>query len=288
MNTQNAITYNLSAQPPYLMVPVGEWQCRVLLSGESHLILAGGIVMPVPCPVPVDTLLGAQFAAWLVRNHRWWPAVFVAIAALVSLQLALMWADGGGEFYAASVRGFSYWMNATLVVLALLCVVAAGIYQFKKGLVINYDFEGKKTPALLTAGEISIAPDILVMAESADEKPEDFIRRTEAARMAQKPGQWVVVFAFQHPSGVIIMNPEPDEEVRETVFYRARPPYETNEWPAEQRTTNMVRFNGETYDEYTEYIRRFVAHFPEWAKQEKLKMAQPTEALLNTLKIKRP
>ena len=285
MNTQNTTKYNLTAQPPHLMVPVGEWQCRVMLSGESYLILAGGVLMPIACPVPTDTLLGAQFAAWLVRNHRWWPAVFVGIAALVSLQLALMWADGGGEFYAASVQAFSYAMNVTLAVLFLLCVASIAVYYFVTG---SLKRKQEEAASLLTAGEISITPDILVMAESADEKPADFIRRTEAARMAQKPGQWVVVFAFQHPSGVIIMNPEPDEEVRETVFYRARPPYETNEWPAEQRTTNMVRFNGETYDEYVEYIRRFVTHYPEWAKQEKLKMAQPTEALINTLKIKQP
>jgi hypothetical protein len=196
-----------------------------------------------------------------------------------------MWADGGGEFYAASVQAFSYAMNATLIVLFLLCFFSGAVYYFVTGNLKRKQQE-EAAAALLTAGEISIAPDILVMAESADEKPDDFIRRTEAARMAQKPGQWIIVFAFQHPSGVIVMNPEPDAEVLETVFHRASPPYETNEWPAEQRTTNMVRFNGESYDEYVEYIRRFVAHYPEWAKQEKLKMAQPTEALLNTLKIK--
>jgi hypothetical protein len=152
---------------------------KTFLNGSSFVKVAGMWIPAAGCPVP-EKLPVANFLAVLSRNAKWIPAVLLGCAAVVITHIGLLVTDGA-EFAAAWLQTFSAMMNTTLFLLALACLVAFVLSQFKKGLTI--DLSGFQPVKELGAGGvlgISIAPDVAVFSESEDdnEEPEPETRKT--------------------------------------------------------------------------------------------------------------
>lgn len=202
---------------------------------------------------------------------------FPTIAPRDRVILALLWASltlllacslhyGGDEAYLRWVAIFSFWMNVALIILASLCFVAAGMWNFGKGVVIQHTFVfGSDGPALPSG--IDLHPDIAVFSLSPDETPEQLADRWEKAQSEAMMHRFAVLIGFRRPVGIIYgrMN---GQEVNIT-FTRDTPPYQGDDWPVKIAAPG-TRFHAETWSQYQHYISVFCRNFPEWAETEKV------------------
>lgn len=276
--------YQLHQNPPHIVAKYeGGFTYKVLLDGTTTFLIEGGYEVPAPgCPCP-DVLAVAKFWRFVLRHRRSLVLAAFGVVALASLQFLLMFMPGNDELYWSFVNLFSFWMNATLLVAFAFAFAGAAIWNFGKGL--HIETRKQQDTPLLNAGQISIHPDIMVASLSPDETTDKFADRMEESRDGQVAGQWVVVLPFRNPVGTIVRNAEDDEIFSGYKFTRDNPPYQSDEWPIEQRICLPgKRFQYETWEEYQAYLRHFATHYPEWALWAKAQIGDPVSSLANAMR----
>ena len=219
------------------------------------------------CPVP-EKLPTANFLAFMNRNAKWIPAMLMGCAAIVMTHIGLMLTDGA-EFAASWIKTFSAMMNTTLVVLALACLVAFVLSQFKKGLTI--DLSGFQPVKELAAGGtdgISIAPDFAVFSSSEDEAAAEYSARVKDAIAVGKG--WVLVIPFRSEYGAIHTSGD-DIDSEGHVFLRSNPPHDGgNVITFEDARTAKDTFGRERWTDYVAYCSEFAKRYKVWAPTAKI------------------
>ena len=268
-NKKRAIMhYVLHQNPPYIHCRVNDLDYMVMLNGRTFFDCGNGLTIPAPgCPCP-EKLPIANMLYFLHINRKWMPfAVLLCLLAVV-VNAGLM-LTSGFEMAAAFGQQVSFWMNTALVSLFSLSLIALGIYNFKKGVVVQWG--EKEEPKLLLAGEISIAPDVPLFSNSADETPEDYRIRVQAALSALVPGTWIVVMPFRQNFGVIQISNSIDEALEGHVFLRSNPIHDGGvEITQEQAIASANIYSRETWQDYAGYCREFADRFRLWAITEKM------------------
>lgn len=188
---------------------------------------------------------------------------FLAVSLLQLLVAALQY--GGDEVYLRFVSIFAFWANLVLFMFIVLLFAAAGMYNFKKGVVIHHTLVWTSDGPALPSG-IDLHPDIAVFSQSPDETAEELADRWEKAQ-SEATGRFAVFIGFRRPVGVIYGRQQ-GSEVNIT-FTRDTPPYQGEDWPV-KITVPGARFHAETWSQYRQYISVFCQHFPEWAETEKV------------------
>jgi len=260
------VQYVLHEKPEHFVYFHAGYFYKTFLNGSSFVKVAGMWIPAAGCPVP-EKLPVANFLAFLSRNARWIPAVGLACVAVVVTHIGLLITDGA-EFAAGWLQTFSAMMNTTLVVLALACLVAFALSQFKKGLTI--DLSGFQPVKELDAGgteTISISPDVAVFSESEDESPQDYNNRVKRAIEGE---MWVLVMPFRSEYGAI--HTSGDGTASEGhVFLRSNPPHDGGDVITfEEARAAKQTFGRERWADYVAYCNEFAKRYKLWAPTAKI------------------
>lgn len=273
------VQYVLHERPEYLCYFHGGYFYKTYLNGRSFVKISETWIPSLGCPVP-EKLPMANFLAFLSRNAKWIPAVMLGCVAVVLTHIALLITDGA-EFAAGWLQTFSGAMNTTLVVLALTCLVAFVLSQFKNGLTI--DLSGFHPVKELSAGgtdSISIFPDNAVLTSSEDETQDEYNARVKAAIQAENG--WVLVMPFRSEYGAIYTGGgEVDSEGR--VFLRSNPPHDGGEVITfdDARAAKQV-YGRERWSDYVAYCSEFAKRYKVWAPTAKIQDGvNPLNVILN-------
>ena len=267
-NLQSAMTeYVLHQRPEYLIYRMGNTTYKSYLNGQTFVLGSFGAWIPTSgCPAP-EKLPMANFLAFLTRNARWVPAALMGCILIVLTHIALLITDGA-EFAAVWIQMFSSAMNTTLVILALLTLIAWAIAQFKNGLVIDLDMGMTKELAAASTEALSIAPDVAVLSMSEDESQEVYNSRVKAA--IEAGSAWVLILPFQSEYGAIHTGGS-SEQSEGHVFLRSMPPHDGGDvitfQEASQAKSVYVR---ERWADYCAYCVEFVKRYNDWAPTAKL------------------
>jgi len=224
-------------------------------------------------------------------------AIAMRLRAMSDEQLFLLLAFplaaivAGLHYFCEPDRVLWFWSRfmfaATLVVNFGIILIVASLLVWNGGKGLTFTF-GPEAPSLSAGdalkglwGGFNIAPDILVITSSQDESGELVERRLSDAMQARKAGQWIVCITFRHPVAVIVT-----DDGQSVLFSRSTPPYQGPEWPPESRIRpEGYRYEHETWEQYQDYLRAFLTHYPEYAKIQKPVMSEsPLRAFMSTLK----
>jgi len=272
------VQYVLHEKPQHFVYFHNGYFYKTFLNGASFVKVAGMWIPAAGCPVP-EKLPVANFLAFLSRNARWIPAVGLACVAVVVTHIGLLITDGA-EFAAGWLQTFSAMMNTTLVVLALACLVAFALSQFKKGLTIDLSgFQPMKELGAGSTSGISIAPDIAVFSESEDESPQDYNNRVKRAIEGEA---WVLVMPFRSEYGAI--HTSGDGTASEGhVFLRSNPPHDGGDVITfEEARAAKQTFGRERWDDYVAYCNEFAKRYKMWAPTAKIQDGvNPLSVILN-------
>lgn len=266
-NPQSAMTeYVLHERPEYLIYQIGNATYKSYLNGQTFVLGSFGAWLPTSgCPLP-EKLPLANFLAFLNRNAKWIPAMIMGCILVVVTHIALMVTDGA-EFAVAWLRMFSSAMNTTLVLLALLTLIAWAISAFKKGLVIDLDMGLTKELAAASTSSISIAPDLAVFSESETETPDQYNARVKAAIEAENG--WVLVLPFRSEYGAIHTGGTEASEGH--VFLRSNPPHDGGEAITfEEAKQAKAIYSRERWADYCAYCVEFANRYAVWAPTAKI------------------
>jgi len=279
-----ATYYVLHQNPPHIIHEAGGMTYIVMLSGQTLFRLSNGIEVPCPgCPCP-EKLPMANLLYFLHVNRKWIPFALGLVALLVLIHFSLMITDGG-EMAAAFISAVSFWMNSTLLVLFSLTLVAVGIYNFKRGVIIEWG--QKEEPLLLDPGTIDILPNVLVMSESEEEKPEAYRKRLDAAMsLSSKP--WVVIIPFRQNFGVLVQSNYADDELSGKVFLRSAPIHDNGGTITHEHAKASANiYKAESWADYVGYCREFATRFKPWAEVEKMvsPKSNPIETVLSQMVV---
>lgn len=263
------VLYQLHHSPPSILCQHAGQTYRVYLNGSSEM-LSGGTTLPLPGNMFPSTLLKAKAYHFMLSNHRKIVLMVVFTLLLGMLQIILSSTEGG-EYASRFILSFSFWMNMTLIVLFCLALIAFAASVFAKGVTIEI---GKEPVKLLASGEISVAPDVIILSASEEETHEDFQERAIDARRALRPGQWLVVIPFRSPSALIQTTSNVDESTGGYTMLRSKPVMEpefehaaiTPDDYAEAART----YGKETWVQYIDYCRAFAERFRVWSPASKL------------------
>jgi hypothetical protein len=272
------VQYVLHEKPEHFVYFHAGYFYKTFLNGATFVKVAEMWIPAAGCPVP-EKLPVANFLAFLSRNAKWIPAVLLGCAAVVITHIGLLVTDGA-EFAAAWIQTFSSMMNTTLFLLALACLVAFVLSQFKKGLTI--DLSGFQPVKELGAGGssgISIAPDVAVFSESEDETQQDYNNRVKRAIESE---MWVLVMPFRSEYGAI--HTSGDGTASEGhVFLRSNPPHDGGEVITfgEARAAKQT-FGREMWADYVAYCHEFAKRYKLWAPTAKIQEGvNPLSVILN-------
>lgn len=284
-NNQSAtMHYQLHQDPPHILYSIGATNYIVLLDGRTMFDCGNGFTIPCPgCPCP-DKLATANFLYFIHNHRRFLPAFLLGCAGIVLVNIGLM-LTSKWDMGAAYIQSFSIVMNVTLATLAGLCFVAAAIFQFKKGLTVKWGAQDESVP-LLSAGEISVAPDTLIMSHSETESPDEYRIRVENALLLAKNGEWAVVLPFRQSYGVIQMSSPIETLQRVCVFLRDRPEHDGGESiTLEQAIAADNIYSRETWHDYMRYCADFAEGFKPWALSTKMTKGDPVKTLLRKMAV---
>lgn len=220
---------------------------------------------------------------YLILNRQKW--VLWVMAVIGTASVLFLFFVGMLSTYPAAAEVIQYiglwigiFMNAALVLSVTLVIIAAMFYNFGKGITLQ---RAESSPVgLLTAGR---CPDILVFSLPG-ETLEEYDNRKNAARTDARPNRWAVIIQYQKRTACIVTGHD-----KNIFFSRDTPPFQSNEWPDEIKVAIPGdRFGDETPEQYTDYINRFMVHYPEWADTAKIEFAENgrTETYFGTLSAK--
>lgn len=236
-------------------------------TGQTFVMLADIAIPLVGCKFPehwasarVWTFFHKNFNRILISGMS------IMAAALLQLCLAITYpGDVGAHFIAM----FSFWMNTAMVVGFSLCFIALITHYFFKGSVELTFGEPKEVP-LLGSGDISITPDIIVMALADDEAPESFEHRmNEAFSAAQSTQQWVLVVAPRQATFAVRKNTDLANEIPTSVFVRTRP-FDATPWTEAEIVAATKQYQRESFADYMDYCRHLADDFKKWSVYAKL------------------
>ncbi len=278
--------YQLQSQDPYIIAQTASGETyKIHINTGSSYQKQGDNFLPIPgCPIP-ERLWWANFLFWAFRNRK---SVFMGllITLAVPAAQALIWYTPGtplGEIQMSFIAFICFVMNAVLLVLFLACSVAIVLYNFQKGIKIEW---GQKEDEiqLLSTGSINISPDVMIHSLSENESYQDFAIRMKEAKENQHDGSWIVIIPFRHPVGMIVRKEREDEDFSGFSFLRDKPEYQGEDWPAESKIVAPgTRFESETWSEYLNYLNEFLNHYPEWAKMKKTQTVNPFESMFQSM-----
>ena len=236
-------------------------------TGQTFVMM-GEVAIPLQgCKFPSEWA-SARFWLFVHLNFKWILGAGLLILSVAMLQLCLA-LTYPGDIQAHFIAVFSFWMNSALVVGFSLCCIAAFTYYFFKGNV-EVTFGKEEPQALLGSGEISIAPDVLIMALSADEAPESFEQRMNAAfEQSDSTQQWVLVVAPRQATFAVKKNTDLDGSLSASVFIRSRP-FDATPWTESEIIDATSFYQNESFEKYTEYCRGLATDFKKWASFAKL------------------
>lgn len=268
-NQQSAMTeYVLHERPEYLVYRIGNATYKSYLNGQTFVLGSFGAWLPTSgCPVP-EKLPMANFLAFLNRNAKWIPAMIMGCILVVVTHMALLVTDGA-EFAAGWLQTFSAAMNTTLVILALLTLIAWFVSCFKKGLVIDLDAALPKELAAASTDSISIAPDVAIFSISETETPGEYNARVKAAIEAENG--WVLVLPFRSEYGAIHTGGS-SEASEGHVFLRSNPPHDGGDVITFQEAMQAKEtYSRERWSDYCAYCVEFAKRYTAWAPTAKIK-----------------
>jgi len=260
------VKYVLHERPEHFVYFHNGYFYKTYLNGFSLVKIGGSWNPTLGCPIP-EKLPMANFLAFLTRNAKWIPAVALGCIAVVVTHIALL-VTTGAEFAAGWLQTFSATMNTALVVLAVTCVVAYVLSQFKKGLTI--DLSGLQPVKELGSGgteSISVSPDVAVFSAREDETEREYNDRVRAAIEA---GGWVVVLRFGTEYGVIHTSGDSDSSEGH-VFLRSNPPHDGGDVITfEEARLAKLTFGRERWADYVAYCHEFAKRYKLWAPTAKI------------------
>lgn len=245
---------------------------KVMQDGSTFLLTPNMEIPITGCPVG-DRLMWANFVFFLHRNRYKWPVV-VMVAILAVLIQVCLWMVDSPMFDAklSFIASFSFWMNLTLSILFCLAFVAVAVGVFAGGVSFGL-------PELMPEPEkttFSIGSDIIVWSYP-DDTQEAFIQRLkEAERVMNEKGVWIAALSFRNPNGIIVRPGETASQIHiSNPFHRNDPPFKIE--------IENKKYTTETYSEYLDYVGKFCAEFPEYAKSEKLKFGNPFDNFVKNI-----
>ncbi len=203
----------------------------------------------------------------LLKNERAKTVVLTAaIVALIQLFAVLVLTIAHpytGEILHNALISVGLFINAALAGVCCLMIFAAFAWNFKKGIVIDFDFSGVKQLPAGPAHRLGV--DIPVFSNPG-ESGESFTARMADETKNACPAKWVVAIQRGNPIGVIYSASD-----TLTKFDRHRPPFEKEVMPdADRCAPEWANFSAETEYEYAEYLRRFSAKWPDYSAAQKL------------------
>lgn len=279
------IWYNFS--PPFLTYMSGEVVYKVMPNGQTFL-LTPGIEEGIPvtgCPIP-EALMWANFQFFLYRYRKAWPALIMVCLLIVLLQFFLWFVPDSPlvDLKLSFISTFTFWMNTALIILFSGSVIMLALHLVFGPVRFKWVLPDlMPEPSLIESG-FSIGPDFFIYSESETESITDFKARVTQAQEDWEFKDWIVVIAFQNPSGLILRKgPTLNEPYLSVPFQRDNPPFQNSNFQFEPIVEKGRRFRNETWNEYQKYLKSFAFHFPEFAKTEKLKHGDPLEQYFNTM-----
>ena len=271
-----SLMFYLNDDPPYAQARYPDGATfKIFCDGSTQMMIAG---MPVPvsgCPAP-EAIFRLNTGLILWKHRRWLPIAVLSIAALAALQFLLSLVPGapGAAWF---IDYFSAAMNGALLTLLVICLIAAAIHNFRRGIVIRLD--KPDTAGLLEAGHPDITPDILIMSGSDTETPAEFAERVRAGHTDMLPrGQYMLVLSYRSPSGLIVRFPDSGSQ---EVFHRANLTKDIPGWMQEVSDARM--FERETWADFQAYVRVFCIQYVAWAQNDKLRQGNPLRDMLSSM-----
>lgn len=273
------VVYFLDAVTPYAQVTYPDGRTFKIRQDGTTTANIAGLDLPCPCPYP-DAIWRLNTAVFVRRHRKYLPLAIVGLIALASLQL-LVAAIPGAPGAAWFVDYFAAAMNAVLLTLALLCIVAFALHNFGRGIEVRFSQPDTDAP-LLTAGQLDISPDVLVVSTSDSEQPDTFARRVRDATLDQLPaGQYILILTFRCPAGIIVRCPDLSGQSQE-YFERANLTRTIPGWT--QEVCEPCRFDRETWADFSAYVRAFCEQFRVWSQTDKMKQgANPLKSFVETM-----
>lgn len=271
-----SLMFYLNDDPPYAQARYPDGATfKIFCDGSTQMLIAG---MPVPvsgCPAP-EAIFRLNTGLILWKHRRWLPIAVLSIAALAALQFLLSLVPGapGAAWF---IDYFSAAMNAALLTLFVVCLIAAVLHNFRRGIIIRLD--KPDTSGLLEAGNPDISPDILIVSASDTETPAEFAERVRAGYTDMLPrGQYMLVLSYRSPSGLIVRFPDMGSQ---EVFHRANLTKDIPGWMQEVCDTRM--FEHETWVDFRAYVRAFCIQYIAWAQNDKLRQGNPLRDMLSSM-----
>lgn len=231
----------------------------------------------------------ARFWIWVHKRFNSIMMAALIAVAFVVLQLGLA-ITYPGDMWAHVIAVFSYWMNAALIVTGSLAVIAWSVrYFFKNGVSLEF---GGNDPKALPSGEISLAPDVLVMslpnedAGSFEQRIQDAIEATEGTQ------KWVLAISKGQPTFVVLENTENisatgSMRMTQDVFLRSKAfitiQEGDGEWEQELHRSHN-KYKNETDLQFHEYCKNLAIDFKRWAQFKKLGRTNHFQTLVDSAK----
>lgn len=263
------VCYFLNVPKPYAQVEINGQTYRILQDGTTLASVAGVWLPMSGCPYP-EAIWKLGTAVFWMRYRRFIPVAVAALVALASLQFLIATIPGapGAAWF---VDWFAAAMNAALVALASICLIAATLHNFRRGIVVQ--FGQSDTAGLLEAGQSDISPDMLILSVSETETGQDFWQRVRDKALDQLPaGQYIVVLQFRCADGVLVREPDIAGQ-SQVLFDRANLTKDLSGWYDE--VTSPRRFDLETWADYCAYVRAFCEQFRVWSQRDKARQGNP-------------
>lgn len=270
-----AVMYHLDEKPPFARVayPNGDVY-HIHEDGVTTKKIAGLDIPWQGCPYPeaIETLCISGFF-W--KNRKRIPVAFAVLLAIVSLNFLLSLTDAG--YHRTMITGFAALMNYTLFISSVAVIAVAFIWNFGKGR--RFQIGQDEDILMLSAGDIDLSPDIIIMSRSEADIEQGHADRIKQARLDMLPrGQYLVVFTFRCPAGIIVRFPDTGSQ---EVFGRANLTKDIPGWTAE--VCDPRRFDLETYSDFVRYVHCFCDQFRGWAQVDKMKQGTPLRDLIHTV-----
>lgn len=270
------VAYFLDAATPYAQVLYQDGRTFKIRQDGRTTAEVAGLDLPCPCPYP-DAIWRLNTAVFVRRHRKHLPLAALALVAMASLQLLIATIPGapGAAWF---LDYFAAVMNTVLITLASLCLVAFALHNFGKGIDVRFGQPDTDTP-LLSAGQIDIAPDIHVFSTSESEQPDIFAQRVRDAYTDMLPrGQYLLILTYRCPSGIIVRFPDTGSQ---EYFERANLIKTIPGWM--QEVCPPVRFDRETWADFSAYCVAFCEQFRVWSQTDKMKQGNPVKDLLHAM-----
>ena len=267
-------TWYLMAKPPfveYINLTTGNKHriyygsgSQVCLKGSEHYFPANG------CDRPMLAIYLHTYALLM----RYMPIMLLCVIGIIVVYLAMLTLHpNGAEVFMSSMTYLGHWVTifsfAVFALLFLFVIVVLGSQVSHQNRPAG-EYSVKELPGKSGSGNpwspIDLQEDVLVYSLSPNETDTEFFSRLDKRLPEASPSRWVVAMQFRNTLAMIYTGHNDY-----ITFYRAKPSYEQDDWPDEQKTCQYsTPFRAESWEQYKDYLDRFCPAFLEWAPQKKV------------------